>query len=293
MRVLIVGCGGFIGENLLRFLASVGFDVQGVSSTDGTGINPDSGLLTPGFSVPDATDAVFYLAQSPHHRQRQMAGHVMAVNVLSAVQIASLARDAGVKNFIYASTGNVYQPSFQPLAEHDPVRTDNWYSLSKVQAEQALMLFAGEMEVTSVRLFGVYGPGQTGRLIPNLIESVRTRREIVLEKNPHAADDEDGLRISLCHVEDVVRILYGLLSMPKVPCINVAGDEAVSIRDIARSIGEVLSIEPVLQLSQRQRGMNLIADTTRLKKLLNPGFIAFKTGIRQTVERHIQESNGG
>ncbi len=103
---------------------------------------------------------------------RKLRSTCSRVNVHSAVAIAEHARRAGAKRFVYASTGNVYAAGFAPFSEAAPVRRDDWYALSKVHAEEALALFRPQLDVVIARLFGVYGPGQKGRLVPNLLASV-------------------------------------------------------------------------------------------------------------------------
>ena len=136
---------------------------------------------------------VYYLAQSPRYRQTpEQSAHLFAVNCVAATQAAEAARRAGVNRFIYASTGNVYQSSFLPLAETAPVRRDNWYALSKVMGEDALALYRPYLDITIARIFGVYGPQQTDKLVPMIAERIKARLPIFLDKNPHNAADLRG-----------------------------------------------------------------------------------------------------
>jgi len=280
MRVAVAGAGGFVGRYLCRRLAAQGIGVVALSSGDGTGLDPASGEFPQGFDLPPGVDAVVYLAQSPHHRPGDIpARHLLAVSVLSAVRMAELARARGIRRFLFASTGSVYRPSFAPLAETDAVRRDNWYLLSKVHAEEALDLFRRDLDITSVRLFGVYGPGQTGRLVPNLIAAVAEGRPITLERNPRDVGDDGGLRLSLCHVEDIAEILQALLGVEGVPVVNLASDEALSIRDIAVAAGRVLDRAPSFVPVERARDSDLIADIGLLKRLVAPRFRRFSEQI--------------
>jgi UDP-glucose 4-epimerase len=207
----------------------------------------------------------------------------MAVNVLSAIHVAEASRRARVKKFVYASTGNVYQRSFAPLAESAPVNRDNWYALSKIHAEEALALFRPELDVTITRLFGVYGPHQHGRLVPNLVRSILEDRDIIVERNPRDAADRNGLRISLCYIDDVVAILRNL-DAHAVPLVNVASDEVLSIRDIALAVGARTGREPRLKLAEQTRENDFVADISRLRQLLKPAFTPFTDGIARVVQ---------
>jgi nucleoside-diphosphate-sugar epimerase len=265
-------------------LASKGIDRLGLSSGNGSGIDPATGLFPTDFAISPGTSVVVYLAQSPRYRQvPEEAAHVLAVNSLSAVRAAILARAAGVERFIYVSTGTVYAPSFFPLSENAPVRRDNWYVLSKLHGEEALNLFRRDMEVIVVRPFGVYGPEQSGRLVPNLIDSVDSGRPISLQPRPNDQDDRGGLKISLCYVDDATNILIRLAMDGGPPCLNLAGLEALSIRSIAEAVGDLLGREPVFETSATLRDTDLIADPRLLAETLSPSFTSFGEGLARVI----------
>lgn len=285
MRVTVVGSRGFLARALIERLERNGCDVEGLSSSSPGGIDPATGLLPADFSLRDDTRAVVYLAQSPFYRQApDRVDHLFAVNSHSALRLAELARRAGVRRFIYASTGSVYAPSFQPLAEGAPVRRDRWYPLSKLHAEDALALLRGQLEVVCVRPFGIYGPGQSGMLVPNLLRSIVDGQEITVDRHPHVAADRDGLKISLCYVDDAAAAIERLLEVrDPPPVLNLAGRQPVSIRHIAESIGAALGIEPRLRQVDRIRETDLIADTTLLEKSLGAPSTDFETGLARTM----------
>lgn len=281
---MVIGAGGFLGRHLCRAWSMRGIEVVASSSADGTGINRATGLLPDAFRVPPGTDAVVYLAQSPHGALLPVsADHLLAVNVVSAVRAAICACEAGARRFVYASTGNVYQPSFSALREGDPLCRDNWYALSKVQAEEALALMQGELDVTSVRIFGLYGPGQNGRLVPNLAASVSQHRPVTLAPRPGVARCDGGLRISLLHVDDAVSILESLLELRGVPVMNLGGPEALDIRELAEIIGRHLGVAPELQETDRARAGDLVADIRLLQSALRPTFMPLRESLAAVV----------
>lgn len=279
MTTLVIGSTGYMGRHLMAGLAAVGVPTTGASSSDGTGIHPDSGLLPDSFGVAAGTGAVVYMAQSPRYRDPEQASHVLAVNVVSAVKAAVAARKVGVRKFIYVSTGTVYAPSFEPLTESAPVRGADWYSLSKIQGEHAVQMFRDDMDVHVVRPFGVYGPGQKGRLVPNLIASISDGRPITLEGRLNDSKETDGLCISLCHVDDATDILIRLISQGGPPCINLAGDQACSIRTLATILGEGIGVEPKFNIAASFRKFDMVADIGLLKKNIPIQFISLRQGL--------------
>ncbi|MBE9207155.1 NAD(P)-dependent oxidoreductase [Nostoc sp. LEGE 06077] len=293
MKVLIVGSKGFIGRYLFNHLKLLGVDVYGISSSDKQGIDLETGILSAQFSISPGTDAVIYLAQSPYYRQvPEKAAHLLNVNVVSAVKLAEIARQAKVQRFIYTSTGNVYSPSFQPLVETSPLNRDNWYSLSKICAEEALALFRHDMDITITRLFGVYGPGQMDKLIPRLINNILQGNKIFIEKNKNDFSDLDGLKLSVIYIYDLVGILTEFLKKsPNHYLINIASQEIINLRQIANLISNFAQRQVNIEVADKTRYFDLIADITLLKQTLNPVFTSFNIGIEKTIMQSLHQVN--
>lgn len=284
MRVLVIGSRGYIGSRLVDRLVMDGVDVCGASSADGSGIDPASGMLPEGFELPEATDVVVYMAQSPYFRlMPEQSSHLMAVNCLSAIRAASVARRSGVGRFIYVSTGTVYAPSFSLLTETSVTRRDDWYALSKLHAEEALALFRSDMEISCVRPFGVYGPAQSGRLLQNLWQSVLEGRPITLQPAPQEDSVTEGLRISLCYVDDAVEILMGLIRHGGPEILNLAGKDALSIRAIADAIGRMTRVEPSYAVATTKRSGDLVACIDLLARTVPIQFTSFNDGLAASL----------
>jgi nucleoside-diphosphate-sugar epimerase len=291
MRVMVIGARGFIGAALTAHLQACGDTVHAVSSREPGGIDPDSGRLSSGFNVPPGVDAVVYLAQSPHARGGPAwAAHMLNVNVVSAVAVASAARDAGVRRFLYTSSGSVYQPSFSPLRETGALRRDDPYAASKVHAEEMLRPFEPDLSVVVARLFTVYGPGQRGRLIPRIVEAVAAGRPVRLDPGPDGADD--GLRISICDVGDAVALIRYALSGNAPDVFNLASPHPVSLRWVAETAAAVLGCRTQFEEGSMPRQGNLIADVSRLLAMA-PGhvFASPSDGIAR-VAAHVNDPGG-
>lgn len=280
-----MGAGGFLGRALVAEFHRRGIPVAECSSARPGGIDPASGLLPRDFTVPRGTRSVYYLSQSPAlTTEPPRYEHLLAVNVVSALHAARAAREAGARQFFYASTGNVYAPSFAALRETDTVRRNNWYSLAKVHAEEALVLLPPGLEVTRLRLFGLYGPGQSGRLVPNLAHAVRVGRPVIIEPNPHDPEDDGGLRLSLCHVRDAASVLASLAQCEAPPYLNVASGQTCSVRAIASAIGAALGTAVAFETAPRPRTFDLIADTAVLQRLLAHRFERFEDSVQELLD---------
>jgi len=139
------------------------------------------------------------------------------------------------------------------------------------------------MDVHVLRLFGVYGPGQSGRLMPALLRAIKSGRPVYVERNPLDAKDLDGLRISLGYIEDVVNTIVRICEVGGPELMNVAGDEVVSVRGAAEAIGQILGVSPVIDVADRFRVGDLIADVARLRAFHPVSSTPFSVGLRRTL----------
>jgi nucleoside-diphosphate-sugar epimerase len=85
------------------------------------------------------------------------------------------------------------------------------------------------------------------------------------------------------YVDDVVRAFAGALDLDGHHVVNVAGDEAAGIDELASLIGEVVGREPVFEQTGGAAG-DLVADNRRMRDLLVPGtLLPLAEGLRLTA----------
>ncbi|OPY62548.1 MAG: UDP-glucose 4-epimerase [Pelotomaculum sp. PtaU1.Bin065] len=299
MRVLVTGAGGYIGRFLCNRLIEEGHAVVGLGLPEhldrlqSTGCEVLLHDLSSGKSLNLASiDAVIYLAQSSfYHEMPEKAHNLFKVNVCGLIKVAESARNAGVKRFIYASTGNVYKPSFKPLDEKSPLRKDDFYALSKLTGEQILELYNKYFKVIITRFFTVYGPGQRNMLIPKIIERVKLGQSIFLEPTEEKNSENEGLLLTPCYIDDAVSILQALMQINNKDSIiiNVAGSEIISIKKIAQEVGKLLGKKPIYSEVASLRQGNLIADNSFLKSLVKINFTSSTSGLYKTLSTGMSE----
>jgi UDP-glucose 4-epimerase len=152
-----------------------------------------------------------------------------------------------------------------------------FHPATKLIAEQILSYYANPLEVVSLRLFAPYGPNQVDRLIPRLIDSVRTGQPITLSRGGEP-------RLNPIYIDDLVDIMAQAIDGAGLGTVNVAGPTSVSIRDIAEIAGQALGRTPTFVERNDGPGGDLVADTTVMRlHFAVPDLVDPQVGIRRAA----------
>jgi len=287
MKILVTGANGHLGARAIKELC-IGNEVHAIVRASPTIAQPSVTYhaidLSSDWSskvLPDRIDAVIHLAQSRYYREfPQQALEIFGVNVASAAKLLDYASGAGAKHFVLASTGGLHRPSASVIGEHSPVDPPDgpleYYFRSKQAAELLARPYMESMDITIVRPFFIYGPGQSpDKLIARLLASIRDGQPIKLA-------GRDGLVINPVFVDDVVELLLALLEVPGSRTLMVAGPDALSVRAIAYEIGRQFGRTPIFEQMEGEEG-RLIADHRALEVLLERSLTGFSEGISRLL----------
>lgn len=279
MKAVVLGATGFIGRHLCERLAREGVAVTGVGRTASATLRLDLGDPSFPAALPADVDTIVHLAQSAAGFP-DGAGDLYAVNTLSVLRTLVFAVERGVPSVIVASTGNVYGVPRSPRAwrEDDACAPRDFYAVTKRHAEEIAERFSGLVRITVVRLFAPYGPGQSERLVPRLIERIARREAVTLPA------DGPPLRINPIYVTDVIEALMRVMSRGTRGTYNLGGPEALSIEDMACLIGRRLGIEPVFE-RKGEPAVDVVGDVTKIARDLafSPA-TSFDEGIARVLE---------
>lgn len=278
-RILITGGDGFIGNCLCSALKDrhelYGLVRKPNASNSAQWIIGDLTKPLDKKTLPGALDAIVHLAQSRHDKAfPEQANDIFEVNLASTARLLEYGKNAGIKHFIYASSGGLYGFGPSPFSETDPVRPSDFYLASKYASELLTGHYQPFFRIVVFRFFFVYGPGQKNRLIPNLLRQLNHGETLRIEGNP-------GLRINPIHVRDAVRVFEPALKQNTSGLFNVAGEETVSLTDLIRILEEITAKKgKISYLDARQPG-DLIGANLKMKKTLGvEPSISIRSGLQ-------------
>ncbi|MEV4805806.1 SDR family oxidoreductase [Nonomuraea sp. NPDC049421] len=181
MRVLLTGHQGYLGTVLAPMLVTAGHQVIGLDSglfADCVlGPSPEPvrahavDLRDAGPEHVAGCDAVIHLAALSNDPLGALAPDLTYdINHHASVRLARLAKDAGVRRFLYASTCSVYGASggADLLDEDAPLRPVTPYAESKVRVEDDLVALA-DADFTPVFLRNATAFGFSPRLRADIV----------------------------------------------------------------------------------------------------------------------------
>ena len=273
MRLLVTGGCGYIGTVLTERLLLDGHQVIVVDTQwfgNHLAEHPELVVLKQDIrdsrAIPlDGVDTVLPLANIANDPAVELNPELSwEVNVLAGQQLADLAVRAGVRQFIYASSGSVYG-----VKQEDEVTEDlalepiSVYNKTKMAAERVLLSYRDEMTVHCVRPATVCGL------------SPRMRLDVAVNMLTYQALSGGQMTIfggrqtrPNIHIKDMVGVYQHLLARPDLPtgCYN-AGFENLSILEVAELVQTEVPAEIVVTESVDPRSYRQNSD-----KLCSSGF---------------------
>jgi nucleoside-diphosphate-sugar epimerase len=277
-KILVTGAKGFIGTPLVRRLEKQ-HSVVALSRSDGDVADPKS------FDRLDDVDHVFHLAGRTFVPESwtDPLGFINS-NVLGTGNVLAYCRRVSAK-LTFVSAYIYGKPESLPVREDAVPRPNNPYALSKHLAEQLCEFGARTegLDVTVVRPFNIYGPGQPDRfLVPTIVSQVRAGESIrVMDLMP---------KRDYLHVDDLVELLVSTIEASDGPyrVVNAGSGESYSVQQIVDLIQVVAGTRlPVIDAGKpRQEELDDVrADISRARDIFGwSPRITLRSGIEQLVK---------
>jgi nucleoside-diphosphate-sugar epimerase len=101
----------------------------------------------------------------------------------------------------------------------------------------------------------------------------------------HVTSDGEGMLLAPTFVDDIAEVILTSLDSSWTGTVNVASPEALSIRQIADTIGRQLGKAPKLEVFPRQP-VSIVPNLDRLAERFDLGrFTRFEDGLVRTIGR--------
>jgi nucleoside-diphosphate-sugar epimerase len=248
---LVVGGAGYVGSVLSRELLQAGYRVRVLDAFLYGGTSLDDIVGHPRLEIMqgdtrderrvrqalEGVDAVVHLGEIVGDPACALDPDLtIDINITSSIRLARLAREAGIRRFVYPSSCSVYGASDEIVNERSRLNPVSLYARGKISVEEAILEMTGpDFHPVIVRFATVYGLSPRPRfdLVVNLLTAkAQTDGEIIVDGGDqwrpflHVADAADALQLCL---EQPARMVAGEV-------FNVGGN------DQNHTIGEVAEI---------------------------------------------------
>jgi nucleoside-diphosphate-sugar epimerase len=256
-KVLVSGAGGYIGIPLCAKLIERGHSVIamdryffGKDRINGFAANPLAAIIVDDIRDFDpkiliGIDAVIDLAGLSNDASAEINSELTrSINFEGGTRLARLAKEAGVRRYVYSSSASVYgHGAHERLTENDECRPLTQYAESKLQIEKLLASLSDRtFETVIFRNSTVFGlsPRMRFDLAINIM-TLRAWKERVI----YVMGGGDQWR-PFVHISDVVRaLIHGIeddRDRVAGQIFNVGGDDMnYQIRQLAQFVRDVVS----------------------------------------------------
>ncbi len=303
-RYLVTGGAGFIGSHIAEALLDQGESVR-VFDNLATGretnlaalrgnaqfIRGDLRDLDAVRTAVQGVEVVFHqgaLASVP----RSIADPITSLetNINGTQNVLIVARDAGVRRVVYASSSSVYgnTPTL-PKREDMPTNPMSPYAVQKLTGELLCRVFTQiyGLETVALRYFNVFGPrqdptSQYAAVIPRFLTAlIEKRRPIVFGDGEQTRD--------FTYIANVVQANLLAATSPDGigHVVNIGCGEQISLNTVLCLAGELLNVSVDAEYRKPRPGdvRNSLADISLAQRLLGyKPMVGFREGLARTLD---------
>jgi UDP-glucose 4-epimerase len=311
--ILVTGCAGFIGSNLIDKLLEKGFHVIGVDNlVTGNINNLKSALDNIRFTFveldlieEDALSAiptnnietVYHLSANADIRFGALHPKKdFEQNVKVTLNVLEFCRMNDVKRIIFSSTGSIYgEPINFPTSENCslPIQT-SLYGASKMSAESFIQAYSETFNLKSIifRFVSILGPRYSHGHVLDFYRQLKlnpTRLKVL----------GNGYQTkSYLHVNDCVKALVlGLdINIDKSDIFNLGTNEVCTVRESIECITKYLNVNPEIEFGVEKKGWVgdnplIHLDVTKMNGLGWIPEFSIKESIEDTLKYFKQGTN--
>jgi UDP-glucose 4-epimerase len=303
-RVVITGAAGFIGSNLVESFLKNGLEVVGIDNFSTGRIEfLEKALLNPNFKlvkrdlfldapisdVVAGADVIIHLAANADVRfGADNPSRDLEQNTIVTQRVLEAARVAGVRKFIFSSTGSVYGEAEQVPTPEDapfPVQT-SLYGASKLACEGLIAAYAETFGIQTwiFRFVSILGPRYThGHVYDFYQQLMQHPNELTVLGNGHQ-------KKSYLHVSDCIEAIHTAIrdSSNLVNIFNLGVDGYCEVRDSIGWITDEMNVDPRIDFGTEAKGWVgdnplIHLDITRIQSFGWAPKFSIEEAVRDTV----------
>jgi UDP-glucose 4-epimerase len=281
VKVLITGGAGFIGHNLALHLLNRGWDVivydnlersskRAIEKINSAGIplvTQESMLKGKLCEVNAVVHAAAYISveESIVKPEKYLINN--SVNTYTLCKYISEINNK--PHLVYISTAAVYgKPRQKFVSEDHPVEPLSPYGLSKLLGEYEVDFFSKiyNLNATILRLFNVYGSGQTGTYAGVITKFV----ERACKNQPPLIYGDGKQTRDFIHVEDVCEAIRFAITKKINGTFNVASGKETTVQELAKMILKLkdLQVEPTYAAPKRGDITHSVGDPSKIRNVM-------------------------
>ncbi|QDZ16431.1 NAD-dependent epimerase/dehydratase family protein [Humibacter ginsenosidimutans] len=295
MKCLVVGGNGFIGSHLVDGLSRAGHDVSAFDrfrtppTFNTRGVRVLQGDFFNRSDLADATDGqevvLHFLSTSDPARSEDDPTLDVRTNLTQSLELLEASARAGVRQFVYASTGGaIYGPQADVFFDEDMMtRPISPYGIGKEAVEGYLRYFALKygMDTVSLRISNPYGPRQRPEKTQGLIPIALNR----ISRGDPVVRFGDGTMVrDYLWIEDLIDVIVRVAGSTHLHSVyNVGSGIGHSVNDVLAVLRSVTGIDFEIESQPPPATFveHVVLRNTRLRDEFGlPDFTTLEDGVR-------------
>ncbi|RKI84084.1 NAD(P)-dependent oxidoreductase [bacterium 0.1xD8-71] len=235
-KVLITGGNGFIGRHLRRHLEMCGYEIFSPTSAELNILRQED---WEDWKTQNIEYVIHLAGRTFVPDSWENPEDFFKINTEGTLNVIRFCRAQNI-GMTYISAYIYGQPKRNPIPETAEVIPNNPYARSKYMAEELCKFFCEyyDMDITVLRLFNVFGPGQKEHfLIPFIIKQILNKDDVISVQDLMPRRD-------YIYIEDVCRAI-------KMSIHKSRGYQLYNVGS-----GQSFSVGELIELSQKIAGTN-------------------------------------
>lgn len=274
-KFLITGGCGFIGSHLVDNLCNQNKEVIVIDDESGEKVfkNKKANYYKYCITNPKTkklykdVNCVFHMAAKARIQKCiKNPIETFHTNYMGTLSVLEFSKYHNIKKIVFSSTSSIYGNNPIPQKESDNPDCLNFYSLSKLNAEQLCKKYNELFNISIIilRYFNVYGPRESKK--GNYAPVLGIFRKLKKQNKPLTIVGSGKQKRDFTHVNDVVQAnILASNCKNNFEIINVGSGKNYSVLEIANLISDNLLFVP----KRIGESKETLADISKLKNILN------------------------